>query len=210
MSSLALFFVGSVLLLNGLGLLGLIGPKETAPINLFIGSTLVATVAVTALGVSGSSEAELSTVLSSSGFLLFAFTYLYVAYNNFKDLPGGGLGWYCGWAALVAAFLSWVNFDRFDDPKFGVIWLAWVVLFGAFFALLALGWDFIAKATGWLAILEAFTTTTVPGALMLTGRWDDVSTTMVVAVHVLVVVVFLGLAATHNRSATTRLEGANA
>ena len=103
-----------------------------------------------------------------------------------------------------------MNFDRFDDPKFGVIWLAWVVLFGAFFALLALGWDFIAKATGWLAILEAFTTTTVPGALMLTGRWDDVSTTMVVAVHVLVVVVFLGLAATHNRSATTRLEGANA
>ena len=66
MSSLALFFVGSVLLLNGLGLLGLIGPKETAPINLFIGSTLVATVAVTALGVSGSSEAELSTVLSLS------------------------------------------------------------------------------------------------------------------------------------------------
>ncbi len=38
MSSLSLMFVGSVLLLNGLGLLGVVGPKATAPVNVFIGS----------------------------------------------------------------------------------------------------------------------------------------------------------------------------
>ncbi|MFS3128529.1 AmiS/UreI family transporter [Nocardioides sp. Bht2] len=194
MSSLALFFVGSVLLCNGLALLGLIGPKDTAPINLFIGLTLVATVAVTALPVAGSSEAELSVVLGSSGFLLFGFTYLGVAFNNFKDLPGQGLGWYCGWAAIVALFLAWVNFDRFDDAKFGVIWLAWVVLFAAFFLVLALGKESLTVATGWLTVLEAFTTTTIPGALMLTGRWDDVPTSAVVLTHLAVLAVFIGVA----------------
>lgn len=202
MTSLALFFVGSVLLANGLGLLGRLSAKDTAPINLFIGLTLVATVAVGALPIAGSSEPELSAVLGVTGFLLFAFTYLYVAVNNFKDLPGSGLGWYCGWAVLVSLFLSWVNFDRFGDPKFGTIWLSWAVLFFAFFLVLALGQDRMAKPTGWLAVMQAFTTTTIPGALQLTGRWGDTPTALVVGAQVAVVVVFvvLALAATSRRA----------
>ncbi|MDQ6524514.1 AmiS/UreI family transporter [Nocardioides sp. LHD-245] len=208
MSSLALFFVGSVLLCNGLGLLGRLSPKDTAPINLFIGLTLVATVGVTALPVAGSSDAELSTVLGSAGFLLFAFTYLYVALNNFRDLPGQGLGWYCGWAVLVSLMLAWVNFDRFDDPKFGAIWLSWAVLFSAFFLVLAAGLDSLTVATGWLAVLQAFTTTTLPGALMLTGRWDDVPTGVVVAAQVAVVVVFVAVATIRRPVATLEVASA--
>ncbi len=109
-------------------------------------------------------------MLGATGFLLFAFTYLYVAFNNFGSLPGNGLGWYCGWAALVSVFLAVVNFVRFSDVKFGFIWLSWVILFSAFFFVLALGGQgWLQRPTGWLAVLQAVTTTTIPGALQLTG-----------------------------------------
>lgn len=213
MSSLALLFVGPVLLANGLGLLGRLSPKDTAPINLFVGLTLVATVAAGALNIRGATEQDLSTVLGTTGFLLFAFTYLYVAANNFRGLPGNGLGWYCGWAVLVSLFLAWVNVDRFHDPKLGVIWLAWSVLFTAFFLVLAQGKEALAPATGWLAIMQAFTTTTVPGALMLTGVWDAVPVGVVVAVQAAVVILFVALALTgSSRAARGRsrvLAGAN-
>ncbi|QBJ96759.1 amidase substrates transport protein [Rhodococcus sp. ABRD24] len=203
MSSLSLMFVGSVLLLNGLGLLGVVGPKATAPVNVFIGSALVITVLSAVLSSLKAEAGQLDVVLGVTGFLLFAFTYLYVAFNNFGSLPGDGLGWYCGWAALVSAFLAAVNFVRFSDVKFGFIWLSWVVLFSAFFFVLALGQEWLQRPTGWLAVLQAFTTTTIPGAMQLTGTWNELSTTVVVAVQVIVVAVFLALVA---RARTTHLE----
>lgn len=194
MSSITLLFVGSVLLLNGLGLLGLVAPKATAPINAFVGLALITTVLFITLPVRGAGATDLDVLLGAVGYLLFAFTYLYVAINNFASLPGGGLGWYCGWAVLVSLFLAWVNFDRLDDPKLGAIWLAWAVLFTGFFLVIGLELDWLARPTGWLTIAEAFTTTTIPGALMLTGRWTDLSTGLVVATQAVVVVVFIGLA----------------
>jgi putative amide transporter protein len=190
MTSLIFFFVGSVLLLNGLGLLGLVGPKATAPINTFVGVSLLASVLFVVLPVRGTQDADLSTVLGAAGYLLFAFTYLYVAVNNYAGFPGHGLGWYCGWAALVSVFLSWINFDRFQDAKFGTIWLAWAVLFGAFFAVLALDIDRLARPTGWLTVLESFTTCTIPGALLLIGAWDSTPTVAIVAAQAIPVAVF--------------------
>jgi hypothetical protein len=195
MSSLSLMFVGSVLLLNGLGLLGVVGPKATAPVNVFIGSALVITVLSAVLSSLDSGTGQLDVVLGATGFLLFAFTYLYVAFNNFGSLPGDGLGWYCGWAALVSTFLAAVNFLRFSDVKFGFIWLSWVVLFSAFFFVLALGQEWLQHPTGWLAVLQAFTTTTIPGAMQLTGTWEEVNAAVVVAVQVVVVALFLVLVA---------------
>ncbi|CRK53716.1 conserved membrane hypothetical protein [Rhodococcus sp. RD6.2] len=203
MSSLSLMFVGSVLLLNGLGLLGVVGPKATAPVNVFIGSALVITVLSAVLSSLDSGTGQLDIVLGATGFLLFAFTYLYVAFNNFGSLPGDGLGWYCGWAALVSTFLAAVNFVRFSDVKFGFIWLSWVVLFSAFFFVLALGQEWLQRPTGWLAVLQAFTTTTIPGAMQLTGTWEEVNAAVVVAVQVVVVALFLVLVA---RARVTHLD----
>ncbi|MGV9746073.1 AmiS/UreI family transporter [Rhodococcus zopfii] len=195
MSSLSLMFVGSVLLLNGLGLLGVVGPKATAPVNVFIGSALVITVLSAVLSGPTSGSGQLDVVLGATGFLLFAFTYLYVAFNNFGSLPGNGLGWYCGWAALVSVFLAVVNFVRFSDVKFGFIWLSWVILFSAFFFVLALGQGWLQRPTGWLAVLQAVTTTTIPGALQLTGTWEEVNSTVVATVQIVVIAVFLVLVA---------------
>ncbi|BCF86683.1 transporter (plasmid) [Rhodococcus qingshengii] len=204
MSSLALMFVGSVLLCNGLGLLNLLTPKATAPVNAFIGSTLIVTVLVQILSSTGTSVEQLDIVLGVTGFLLFGFTYLYVAFNNFGTLPGEGLGWYCGWAAIISTFLAAVNFARFSDIKFGFIWISWVVLFSAFFAILAMGCDWLARPTGWLAVLQAFTTTTIPGALQLTGDWGRVNSTSVVFVQIFVLIIFFILAARARQTHRTR------
>jgi putative amide transporter protein len=176
MTSVGLFFIGAVLFLNGLSLLGVVTPREAAPINALVGVLLVAVAADTALP-DAAGEAEGFT---AAGFLLFAFTYLWVAINSFAGLPGRGLGWYCAWAAGVSVFLGAVAERRSDDTKLALLWLLWAVLFATFFALLGLGTERLARAAGRLAIAEAVVTTTVPGALLLLGEWSDLATAWVV------------------------------
>lgn len=191
MPSLVLLFVGAVLLLNGLGLLGVVTPKMSAPINAFVGTSLIVVVLFITLPVRGSSEAELDVVLTSVGYLLFAFAYLYVAINNSLGLEGGGLGWYCGWAVLISLYISWFNYTRFDDPKFGAIWLSWSLLFAAFFVVLALNLEWLTIPTGWLTIMQAFTTATIPGAFLLTGDWDRLPTWTVAIAQAAVATVYV-------------------
>jgi preprotein translocase subunit SecD len=44
------------------------------------------------------------------------------------------------------------------------------------------------RATGWAAIIEAFVTTTIPGALLLLGDWRAVSGAITVAAGLLTLV----------------------
>lgn len=55
------------------------------------------------------------------------------------------------------------------------MWLLWAVLFTLFFLVLALGVKRLEWVAGWAAIIEAFITATIPGALMLLGYWRSVS-----------------------------------
>lgn len=190
MGSLALFFIGSVLLLNGLGLLNLASPLATAPINAIVGLFTMGTVLVIALPATGADPTALPIYVSASGFLLFAVTYLYVALNNFFGLPSAGLGWYCGWAVPVSLMLAAVNFLAYDNGKGGWLWLSWAGLFGAFFATGALGLQRWVKPTGIYAILHGFFSTGIPGALQLTGFWDPLPVWVVAATQIGIAVVF--------------------
>jgi hypothetical protein len=174
-SSVALLFIGPVLLLNGLTLLGRIEPRAAATVNALIGSLLVAN-AVRLLLPTGADEAALT---GAAGFLLFGLTYVQVAFNTWTGHPSGGLGWYCGWAALVSAFLGVVAQTRHDDPKLALLWVLWTVLFAVFFVLIALDRSVLARPAGWLAIMEAVVTTTVPGALLVIGEWGGLATAWV-------------------------------
>ena len=113
-------------------------------------------------------------MFSAVGFLLFAFTYLGVAINNWTGGTGAALGWYCLWAVVASLVLAGVNFARYHDPRFGMLWLLWAVLFTLFFLVLALGVRQLEWATGWAATIEAVITTTIPGGLMLLGYWSSV------------------------------------
>lgn len=79
-----------------------------------------------------------AVILNASGIFLFGFTYLYVGITNLWGFDTSGLGWYCLWMSIIAIVYSLFNLFYFDNPVFGVIWLAWSFLWGLFFMLLAL------------------------------------------------------------------------
>jgi putative amide transporter protein len=108
--------------------------------------------------------------------------------------PAGGLGWYCAWATGVSVFLGLVTLIREDDTKFALLWLLWALLFATFFAVMALGWSTLNHAAGWLAIMEAIATASVPGGLLMIGQWDDLATAWMAIAAVGVIGVFLVLA----------------
>ena len=195
MAYLGLLFVGAVLFVNGLSLLGKIDAKGAAPINVFVGSLLVV---VTLYGIFPARDLtvadNLVTIISTAGFMLFGFTYLYVGVLNYTGHSGNGLGWYCAWAALVSAGLAAVNFVRFGDAKFGMLWVLWAILFALFFLVLALGMDSLTRATGWVAMIEALITATIPSALLMLGWWDSMPQWVAVAAGLFAILVFILLA----------------
>lgn len=173
MTHLALFFVGSVYFINGLALLELIEPKASAPLNVFVGSLLLAATGYLVLPISEiSAPGNLDIIFGSIGYLLFAFTFLYVGVINYTGHSNSGLGWYCGWSALVSACLSTVQFAQYGDLKSGALWAVWTIVFVAFFALIIMKANRFDRATGWFLIVAGFTTCFVPGGLSILGIWS--------------------------------------
>lgn len=208
MTTLALLFVGAVLLLNGLAVLERLDGRSAAAMNLFGGALLLAAGLYEALPARDLSVASnVDTIIKASGALVFAFTYLYVGINGYTGDQGDGLGWFCGWAAALSAVLAAANFGRLDDPREGVLWLLWVVLFASFFVLLALKREDYRTLVGWITLIESVITASVPGILMMFNDWNRIPVSVVIAAGAVTVLCFLviGLAAGSRRS-TARID----
>jgi hypothetical protein len=195
-----LLYVGAVLVVNGIWLLGQARAAEAAPqpaeaggaghaappaiaveahpsfmqgreiavMNLFTGFVGVA-VSVTLL-VQAASNEDLASARGAGYILLFAFTYLWVAYNQYVNAGSHGFGWYCLFVAITAVpagIFTFANADGSDASIYlGFCWFAWAVLWLMFWLLLAIERP-ITKLTGWLAILEGIATAWVFGILLL-------------------------------------------
>ena len=177
MSDVGLMFVGAVLFVNGLLLLGRIDAKGAATFNLFVGALqtaipfyLIATAKTT------------DDILLASGIFLFGFTYLYVGIANLAGQAPVGLGWYSAWVAIMATAFGITNIVRFHDPTIGLLWLQWAVLWALFWLVLGLGITRLTPVTGWLTLILSFTTCTIPGYLLLLGEWGHVHTWLVLVV----------------------------
>lgn len=208
MVPVALLFVGAVLLVNGLVFLDRVTPRSAVAINLLTGALLVGTALVLLLPSDSASPDGLASAVAAGGFALFGFTYLTVAINSLSNAPGAGLGWYCGWAGAVALFLSMVHFVQLGDARLAWLWLAWAVLFAAFFlALTTPAAEWAGKATGMLTVMQSLSTASIPAALMLTGKWDDTPVLAVAVTQIVVVIVYVlhvADARRRYRSTTTR------
>ncbi|MEE1621736.1 AmiS/UreI family transporter [Zafaria sp. Z1313] len=169
MGSVGLLYVGAVLFLNGLMLLGKVPAKAAAPINFFVGVMQVVFPTI----IISQSGGDPAVILGASGLYLFGFTYLYVALDITFDLDGAGLGWFSLFVAVVAAVMGYVQFTLVGDPVFGVIWLLWAVLWLLFFLLLGLKMDALTTATGWFTVVVAHITATIPALLLLTGQFQS-------------------------------------
>jgi len=99
---LSLFYVGAVLILNGLWLLGHIEDREIWIINLFTGSITFLVSLYMAFGAG----ADATTINGAAMGLLFSFTYFWVALNRFNGSDGRGLGWFSLFVAITAVAVS--------------------------------------------------------------------------------------------------------
>ena len=188
MLAVVLLYVGAVLVINGIWLLGqaqvaaageagaaaaeahpfFIQGREVTVINIFTG--FVGVVAAVTLMVQGNRDDDLASIRSGGFILLFAFTYLWVAANGFLNAGGRAFGWYCLFVAVTAipAGIYTLTNANGDDASIylGICWFAWAVLWFLFFLLLALERP-IARITGYFTIAVGIATAWVLGFLVL-------------------------------------------
>jgi hypothetical protein len=187
MASVGLLYVGAVLVVNGLMLLGRVDSKAAAPLNLFVGALQVVTPTYLIFTANG----DTTKILAASGIYLFGFTYLYVGVNLLAGLDGTGLGWYSLFVAVAAVVYSVINFAVARDAGFGVIWLMWALLWTLFFLVLGLKRESLTRYTGAVTTVEGVLTA-VPAFMLLLGIWTGSATTAVVYAA-LVVLMAVGL-----------------
>jgi putative amide transporter protein len=162
-----LFYVGAVLFLNGILILGRIDAKAGAVFNLFVGGLQVLTPTFLIFTAGG----DANTILNAAGIYLFGFTYLYVGITLLAGLDSTGVGWFSLFVAGAACAFSFANFKILNDKPFGVIWLYWAFLWFLFFLLLGLKLNGLNTYTGWVTSIEGIVTAAVPSFLILTGYW---------------------------------------
>jgi len=189
MGSVGLLYVGAVLVINGLALLGRVGSRDAVPLNLFVGALQVFTPTYLVVTADGDPD----TVLAAAGLYLFGFTYLYVALGTLLHLEGTGLGWFSLFVAACALVYAVLNATRFDDLAFAVIWLMWAYLWLLFFLVLALGHAGLTRYTGGIAVVEGVVTGAVPALLLLTGEWAGRTDLLAAVLAVVAVVAAVGL-----------------
>lgn len=164
---LALFYVGAVLILNGLWLLGRIGDREISVINFFTGGVTL----LVSLKLAFGDSADAASIRAAAFSLLFSFTYLWVAINRHTGADGRGLGWFSLFVAVTAVPVAVDTLGvarTAADYWFGLSWAAWAVLWLLFFLLLALRKP-IERFTAWMSIAQGVVTGWVPGYLLLVG-----------------------------------------
>jgi len=163
-----LFWVGAVLFLNGLWLLGRISDREIAVIDVFVGFLTLIIALYLALGPG----ADASSIRAAALTLLFSFTYLWVAWDRWNGADGRGLGWFCLFVAIttVPVFIdTFVHARTTWDFWLGVNWVSWGILWFLFFLILAQGRTKLTPVTGAFCALQGIYTGWIPGYMLLSG-----------------------------------------
>lgn len=188
MAGVGLLYVGAVLFVNALMMLGRVEARSAAPMNLFVGALQV--VLPTLLLVAAGDD--ITAITAAAGIYLFGFTYLYVGIGLLAGLDTTGVGWFSLFVAVAAVVFAGVNFFDVGDHPFGVIWLCWSFLWFLFFLVLGLKRDELTRYTGWVTLANAAGTTTLPAFLLLTDTYTT-STAFAGIFAVVAVAVLAGL-----------------
>lgn len=148
-----------------------INNREIAILNIFTGFIGIVVSAV--LLAQGNSTGSLASIRGAGFILLFAFTYLWVAYNQFANAGGRALGWYSLFVAVTAVPAGIYTLQSAAGNEaliwLGIDWFAWALLWAMFWALLALELP-IAYITGVVAVIEGVGTSWALGFAILEGK----------------------------------------
>ena len=144
--------------------------REVAVINIFTG--FVGVVVASIYLIQAAVQNDLASARGGGFILLFAFTYLWVAFNQVITGSGRAFGWYCLFVAITAIPAGIYTLQTAGgNPAavwLGLNWFAWAVLWALFFALLALERP-IGLITGWVTIIEGIVTAWALGFAVLIG-----------------------------------------
>lgn len=165
MLGMVLLYVGAVLIINGLVMLGRISTKESVIMNVFTGGVAILAAAYNAFIV-----ADLVAIKNASLGLLFAFTYLWVAYNVMSKSDGRGLGWFSLFVAITVLPVFYVEYNAAQttiDYWLALNWGAWAVLWYSFFMLNVQKRTDLTQKVGYLAVAQGIITGWMPGMYLL-------------------------------------------
>lgn len=165
---LSLLYVGAVLFINGLTLLGKVDREEVVFINLFVG---IISFLVAFNLVFGAANSPL-TIRAGTFTFLFSCTYLWVSFNHYRNAEDQrGLGWYCLFVAITAVPIT---ISAFIDAKsiwetwFAVCWAMWVVLWFTYFINI-ISLKISRENVGWLTLVTGVFSAWIPGYMLLYG-----------------------------------------
>ena len=164
---MALLYVGAVLFLNGLWLLGKIQDREIIVINVASGLITMCVALYSAFGPG----ADAGSIRGAALTFLFTITYFWVAYNRRNDVDGAGLGWFSFFVALSVvpvALSAFASIQSGLDTWMAFNWAAWAVLWFMYFLLLAMKRP-ILRATGIVTAAAGVLTGWIPGIMILQG-----------------------------------------
>ena len=144
--------------------------REVAVINIFTG--FVGVVIALILLIQAAVQSNLASARGGGFILLFAFTYLWVAFNQVITGSGRAFGWYCLFVAITAIPAGIYTLQTASgnpaDVWLGLNWFAWAILWALFFVLLALERP-IALFVGWVTVIEGIVTSWALAFLVLIG-----------------------------------------
>lgn len=164
---MGLLFVGAVLIVNGIWLLGKADSRDTAIMNFFTGILTF----IIAMWWAFGGDASEGTAFHAAGTLLFAFTYLWVARNAYEGQDDQrSLGWYCIFVTAIAVPTGWLVLTTTGDVGLAALWWIWAILWATFWILLGLQRDEYTNPIAWYTIVVGIVTGG-SGYLMAAGFW---------------------------------------
>jgi len=169
MDQIGLLLSGAALFLNGLMLLGKADEKNVAMYNLFVGVFQV----IAPFYLIITSDQSNWVLFDKTAIFLFGFTYLYVGMTVLKDMKGTGLGYYSLWVSVIALVYVAVSLVRYQDVTNALTWVLWSFLWFLFFVLNTSKKD-VSKFVGTVAVVQSWTTLTLPAIFSLTGIWKSI------------------------------------
>ena len=164
MAGVMFLYVGAVLLINGMAGLNRVEPRSMAILNFLVG--LLGLTASLLQLIRAESTEDYFVVAT---FLLFTFTYLYVALSVWFETGMQGFGWFCFFVAITTLPCSLVNYQT-GETTFAIFWIIWGGLWFMFYRQGAAGTDF-GNILPFSTIGVGVFTCWIPGLLMLTGNW---------------------------------------
>ena len=162
MTGVAFFFVGAVLFVTAMQMVGKAEAKGVAVLHAILGVLLSVIVAIILVQAQEAADYFFAFLL-----LLFVFTYLPVAATFWLGLESKYLGWYCLVVAITmipVAFYLWPG-----DPRISIDLLIFGALWFCFFLLMAMERP-IGKFVAYFTLLVSLLAM-APGYLMLIGKW---------------------------------------